>query len=92
LQGRAAVPRICEFYGIAIYIYYDDHNDPHFHAIYGDDEVEVKIGDLSVAAGRLPPRAMGLVIEWASSRQSALDEDWKLAEQHLPLKKIRPLK
>ncbi len=65
------MPRVCEFYGIVIYIYYDDHPDAHFHAIYGSFEVEVRIEDLSVMAGRLPPRAMGLVVEWASARKEA---------------------
>lgn len=86
------MPRVCEFYGIAIYVYYDDHPDPHFHAVYGSAEVEIKIRDLSLMAGRLPPRAMGLVVEWASARKVALEEDWELAQQHLPLKKITPLK
>ncbi len=86
------MPRVCEFYGIVVYVYYDDHPDAHFHAVYGGDEVEIKIADMSVMAGRLPPRALGLVIEWASARQGALAEDWQLAAQHLPLKPIAPLK
>ena len=86
------MPRVCEFYGIVIYIYYDDHPDPHFHAIYGDQEVQVRLEDLSVMGGRLPPRAMGLVVEWASGRRAALEEDWRLAEDHLPLKRIPPLR
>ncbi len=86
------MPRVCEFYGIAIYVYYDDHPDPHFHAIYGDDEVEIAIDDLSVLAGRLPPRAMGLVVEWASRSRAALTDNWDRAAQHLPLRRIAPLK
>jgi hypothetical protein len=27
------VPHICEFYGIVIALYYNDHAPPHFHAI-----------------------------------------------------------
>ncbi len=86
------MPRICEFYGIVIYVYYADHPDPHFHAIYGSAEAEIRIEDLSVMAGRLPPRAMKLVVEWATAHKEALDEDWRLAQQHLPLKKIAPLR
>lgn len=34
--GRGGlVPRLSEFYGIVIYMYFSDHNPPHFHAIYG---------------------------------------------------------
>jgi phosphomannomutase len=45
-------------------MYYDEHNPPHFHARYGESKVEIAIGTLSVLAGKLPPRAMGLVMEW----------------------------
>lgn len=30
------MPRISEFFGIFIYFYFEDHNPPHFHAIYGE--------------------------------------------------------
>ena len=36
-----AVPRLGEFYGIVIYIYWKDHAPPHFHAIYGGNEAQV---------------------------------------------------
>ena len=45
-----------------------------------------------MVAGKLPPRAMGLVLEWASARKGALAEDWQLASEHLPLKPIAPMK
>jgi hypothetical protein len=86
------VPQVSSFFGIAIYLHYDDHPEAHFHAIYGSAEAQIRIADLSLMAGALPPRAMGLVIEWASTRQDALVEDWELAARHLPLKKIAPLK
>jgi hypothetical protein len=38
-----AVPRICEFYGIVIFMYYGDHPLPHFHASYGDDSAKVDL-------------------------------------------------
>ena len=60
------MPQVSEFYGIAVYIYYDDHPEPHFHAIYGRREAQIRISDLSVMAGDLQPRAMGLVVEWAA--------------------------
>jgi hypothetical protein len=52
---------------------------------------EIDIESLSVLAGRLPPRAMGLVIEWASRHQAELMEDWKLARAQAELRKIEPL-
>ncbi len=59
------MPRICSFYGIVIWIYWDDHNPPHFHSTYGEFEVLIRIQDLSVYSGHLPSRALGLAIEWA---------------------------
>jgi hypothetical protein len=86
------MPRISSFYGIAIWIFWNDHHPPHFHAEYGDFEVLIKIQDFSVYSGSLPSRALGLVIEWASQHSEELMEDWLLAQKQLPLKKIEPLK
>jgi hypothetical protein len=85
------MPRISAFYGIVIWMYWQDHQPPHFHAKYGNFEVIIAIDDLSVFAGKLPARALGLVIEWASMHQQELLENWQLALQHLPLKTIEPL-
>ena len=85
------MPEISRFLGIIIAMYYDEHNPPHFHARYGENKVEIAIDTLSVLAGKLPPRAMGLVIEWASRHQAELMADWDLARQHAELNKIEPL-
>ena len=37
------MPRISEFYGIAVYMYFADHNPPHFHAIYGASEAAIAV-------------------------------------------------
>nr|WP_302143144.1 DUF4160 domain-containing protein [Halomonas alkalicola] len=46
-------------------MYYDDHNPPHFHAYYGDHEVIIAIQTLELMEGRLPKRALAMVLEWA---------------------------
>lgn len=74
------MPEICRFYGIIIRMYYDDHNPPHFHAQYGNYQMTVAIGTLAVIAGALPPRALGLVAEWAMQHQSELDAAWHRAK------------
>jgi hypothetical protein len=53
------MPRVSEFFGILIYMYYEDHSPPHFHAIYGDNEALIAIQDLALLKGYLPPRALG---------------------------------
>jgi len=85
------MPEISRFLGIVIAMYYEDHAPPHFHARYGDAKIEINIETLSVLAGRFPPRALGLLIEWASQHQSELRTDWELARQRKVLNKIAPL-
>ena len=51
----------------------------------------VGITDLAVLQGTLPPRALGLVMEWAALHREELLEDWYLARGLAPLKRIRPL-
>ena len=63
------MPRISEFFGISIYIYFEDHPPPHFHARYAEFEALIRIDDFRVLRGSLPPRALGLVVEWAGLRQ-----------------------
>jgi hypothetical protein len=85
------VPRISEFYGIAIYMYFRDHGVPHFHAIYGGQEAVLSIRSLRVLEGRLPQRALGLVRSWARLHRDELERDWNLARGSRPLRPIAPL-
>jgi hypothetical protein len=62
-----------------------------FTLVSGSDKVEIDIATLSILAGKLAPRAMGLVIEWASKHQSELMDDWNLAGAQTELRKIDPL-
>ena len=85
------MPEICRFYGIIIAMFFDDHNPPHFHARYGKDKATVEINSLRVLEGRIPPRALGLVMEWASQHQNELLQNWELAKNNQPPEKIAPL-
>jgi len=57
------MPEVSRFFGISIRMYFDDHNPPHFHAIYGDAETEVGISPVALLRGRFPRRALGLAME-----------------------------
>jgi hypothetical protein len=85
------VPRVSQFFGIIITLYYDDHAPAHFHATYGEFEALLRIDTLEVLAGRLPGRALALVREWAVLHRAALAEDWERARRDLPLAPIPPL-
>ncbi|HZW33848.1 MAG TPA: DUF4160 domain-containing protein [Isosphaeraceae bacterium] len=54
------MPRVSQFYGIAIYMYYNDHAPPHFHAEYAEDEALFTIDTLQIFARRCPSARSGL--------------------------------
>ncbi len=85
------MPLICKFYGILIYIYWNDHAPPHFHAEYGEFEALINIETLEIIKGELPKTALELVRRWAKNHKKELEEDWILAQQKQSLKKIEPL-
>ncbi len=85
------MPEISRFYGIIIRMYFNDHDPPHFHAFYSGYEALININSLAVFAGKLPPRALGLVAEWAALHQAELLRDWNLAREMEPLERIEPL-
>jgi Domain of unknown function (DUF4160) len=85
------MPRISEFYGIIIEMYWSDHNPPYFLAKYGEHQAEIDIRTLGIVRGRLPAKAMALVVEWATIHQSELLALWDRARNHEPLEKIEPL-
>jgi hypothetical protein len=86
------MPEICRFFGIIIAMFYDDHNPPHFHARYGEYKASIRIDDFAVLDGYLPPRALGLVMEWADIHKKELTADWILARENKPPVPIEPLK
>ena len=57
------MPTISNFYGILIQMYWKDNQPPHFHAIYGSFEALIDINNLSVLNGKLPRRAIELVLD-----------------------------
>ncbi len=85
------MPRISEFHGIAIYMYYHDHLPPHFHAFYAGREAEVDIGSGALTVGSLPRRARGLVRMWAVGRRAELLDNWGRATTGRKLSRIAPL-
>jgi hypothetical protein len=62
-----------------------------FHAIYAENEALVEIETGNVNQGYLPKKALELVNEWRVLRLEELREDWRRAEQKLPLLPILPL-
>jgi hypothetical protein len=86
------MPEISRFFGIAIKMYFDDHAPPHFHAEYEEYKGLFDIHTLSILGGYLPPRVLGMVIEWASEHREELLDLWQRASNRQPLYQLPPLK
>ena len=86
------MPKISDFYGVLIYMYYMEHNPPHFHALYNEHEALIEIGDRpKILEGSLPNRAKKMVLEWARLHLEELERNWENAEQNKKLSQIPPL-
>lgn len=66
------MPEICRFLGIIITMYYNDHPPPHFHVRYNQQKAIIEIESLTILEGKLTPRVLDLVIEWATIHKSEL--------------------
>ena len=88
---EAATPEI-EKALLAIRMFYDEHNPPHFHAEYSGNKAVFDF-EGNVLKGSLSSRtATKLIREWIDLHVSELEEDWKLARESKKIKKIEPLK
>ena len=85
-----AMPTISRFYGIVVFMNYNDHNPPHFHARYQDQEVIMEI-QTGLVRGTMSRRALRLLFEWADMHQEELMRNWELARERRPLESIPPL-
>jgi hypothetical protein len=85
------MPRISSFHGVDIYIYFNDHLPPHFHAYYGDDEALITFNPPQLLRGRLPRKELNMVLRWAALHPEELEDDWQLARGGRPLAPIAPL-
>ena len=85
------MPELSRFYGIIIRMFYGDHPPPHFHAVYQGEEIKLNINSLEVMEGRMRPRALSLVMEWAALHRPELRRAWELASTHQEPSKIPPL-
>lgn len=86
------MPRITFFYGITIWMYWNEghHVRPHFHARYAGEAASIDFaGELIV--GSLPRRALSLVVEWAHLHRDELETNWERARREEPLRPIDPL-
>ena len=83
------------FYGIIVCLYFKDnkqHNKPHFHVRYQQDEVIVAIPGGKVLDGSIPSNKMKLLEAWIEIHKDELVADWELALAGQQPYKIEPLR
>lgn len=61
---------------VKIFIYYNDHDPPHFHAIYAEFQELIEIETLKSYAGYIPGKQRKKVINWAKRNQELLLVIW----------------
>ena len=85
------MPEVSRFFGIVIFMNYNDHLPPHFHAKYQEQEVTIEI-ETGLVTGTMSKRALRMVFEWMESHQEELLRNWERARAREDLEKIAPLK
>lgn len=86
------MPRISTFYGVVIYMYWNERDHPlaHFHAFHAGRRASIS-ADGIVLAGGLEPRALRFVQEWAALHRAEILANWERARKSEPLLSIEPL-
>jgi len=86
---------ISMFYWIIVSMYYLDnkqHNLPHIHVRYQDEEAVISIIDGQLLEGTLKANKMKLGLAWIEIHNDELIADWQLAISGETIFKIDPLK
>ncbi len=89
------MPVISLFQGLIIYMFYLDnkqHNLPHIHVKYNDQNAVYSIPDGDLLEGSLPAAKQKLILAWIELRKEDLMADWQLAIAGQTIFKIEPLK
>lgn len=89
------MPVISMFYGLIISMYYLDtkqHNWPHIHVKYGEQEGIYKIPTGELLEGSLPSNKERLVLAWIEIHKEDLMANWQLAVAGNKVFTIDPLK
>ncbi len=86
------MPTICIFRGIKIYVNFEDHSPPHFHAIYAGQECSILINEIELMNGEMPNKQLKMILGWTALHQEELIENWNLASKGESTFSIDPLR
>jgi hypothetical protein len=65
--------------------------EPNSAIAWQTEDLAMRRRTLEIIEGKLPNRALALVLEWAAQHRGALMEDWKLCEAMQRPNRIQPL-
>lgn len=71
------MPTISTFYGITIFMNFNEHNPPHIHARYGGNIAMFCISNGEILRGSLPKNATRMVREFIELHKDELLDMWK---------------
>ncbi|MDX2189132.1 MAG: DUF4160 domain-containing protein [Bacteroidota bacterium] len=66
------MPEISRFFGIVVYMFFNDHNPPHFKVIYNEFEANILIENGNILNGDFPISKLKLVSAWAEIHKEEL--------------------
>jgi Domain of unknown function (DUF4160) len=76
------MPEISRFFGLVIYMFFNDHNPPHFKVVYAEFEANVLIENGNLLHGDLPISKLKLVQAWAEIHKIELLDMWESKNFH----------
>jgi len=71
------MPRLAFFDGVTISMYAKDHNPPHIHAYYAEDEAVFRIDTGQILVGSLKSPQLKQVEQWISDNTEHLAATWR---------------
>lgn len=84
------MPELSRFRGIVVFMNYNDHDPPHFHARSREQEVTIEI-ETGVVQGRMTAARLRLLFEWMNIHREELEANWVRGRERRPFQKIDPL-
>lgn len=69
------MPVIAVIAGVKIYMYFKDHNPPHFHAKEGSEEEVFDLDGKSLRGG-VSPKKSKKIRNWAKDNKDFLNDQW----------------
>jgi len=88
------MPTLSMFYGLVVRMFYapEEHNPPHIHVIYQNDEAIIDIENGMIMKGKLSTRHLRFIQAWVEIHKDELLANWNLCQEGEEPFKIEPLK